>query len=162
MTRTPLNGCGTRSWRPSPTHKAWPWPERSVSKHGAQTGGLLGGGPACAAPPSMATPSAICPPPNVPRFCQIPGVLSPDPERSEDSVRRGHPGSALPAPSEKARQKVHCLLEPGLASLAEEPSGRAVWCPYVCCGKWCGWGGGAWGQGWGDGVLSPMPPFSGI
>ncbi|XP_029339521.1 ras-related C3 botulinum toxin substrate 3 isoform X2 [Mus caroli] len=45
-------------------------------------------------------------------FCQVPGVLSSDPERSEDSVRRGHPGCALPTSSEKARQEVHCVLEP--------------------------------------------------
>lgn len=53
-------------------------------------------------------------------FRQVPGVLSSDPERSEDSVRRGHPGCALPTSSEKARQEVHCILEPCLASLAAE------------------------------------------
>lgn len=28
MTRTPLRGCGTRSFPPSPTRRAWPWRER--------------------------------------------------------------------------------------------------------------------------------------
>lgn len=41
MTRTPSSGCGTRSWRPSPTPRAWPWPGRSVSPGAA---GPWGGG----------------------------------------------------------------------------------------------------------------------
>lgn len=43
-------------------------------------------------PPIRNYPSAVpflilCPLANVTRFCQVSGVLSPDPERSEDSVR---------------------------------------------------------------------------
>lgn len=108
----------------------------------------------------------ICPPQNVTRFCQVPGVLSPDPERSEDSVRRGHPGCALPTSSEKARQEVHCVLEPCPAGLAAErwlKCALLLSCLMSLSLPWeVVWVGEAWGQGWGDGVLSPIPPFSGI
>ncbi|XP_063125945.1 ras-related C3 botulinum toxin substrate 3 isoform X1 [Rattus norvegicus] len=99
-------------------------------------------------------------------FCQVPGVLSPDPERSEDSVRRGHPGCALPTSSEKARQEVHCVLEPCPAGLAAErwlKCALLLSCLMSLSLPWeVVWVGEAWGQGWGDGVLSPIPPFSGI
>lgn len=76
--------------------------------------------PAIHSHPSAVPFLTVYPPHNATRFRQVPGVLSSDPERSEDSVRRGHPGCALPTSSEKARQEVHCILEPCLASLAAE------------------------------------------
>lgn len=48
--------------------------------------------------------------PRGPRLSQVPGVLGPDAARPEDGVRRGHPGSAVPAPREEAREEVHGLL----------------------------------------------------
>lgn len=57
---------------------------------------------------------------------------------------------------------MHCLLDPHLASLAQVcPRVELSGVPESAVGSGVGVG-GAWEQGWGDGVLSPMPPFSGI
>nr|XP_021522025.1 ras-related C3 botulinum toxin substrate 3 isoform X2 [Aotus nancymaae] len=80
---------------------------------------------------------------------EVPGVLSPDPAGPEDCVRRGDPGSALPAPGEEAREEVHCLLEP---AGWRGSSPRCVRCRVETCGVpelAVGSGGGGQREAWG-------------
>lgn len=61
---------------------------------------------------------------------------------------------------------MHCVLEPCPAGLAAErwlKCALLLSCLMSLSLPWeVVWVGEAWGQGWGDGVLSPIPPFSGI
>ena len=47
-----------------------------------------------------------------PRVGEVPGMLRPHPERTEDRLRRGHSRRALSSSSQKEVQKMHRLLRP--------------------------------------------------